>query len=66
MALTANYAIVLNYVAEYSLTRIPLTSVSVLSGLFIGAMIIYAFGSIVLFAIQNIAPVLWLDLRAQG
>ena len=32
----------------------------------IGAMPIYAFGSTVLFAIQNTAPVLCLDLKAQG
>jgi Na+/H+-translocating membrane pyrophosphatase len=31
----------------------------------IGAMLIYAFGSTVLFAIQNTAPVLCLDLKAQ-
>lgn len=66
LALTANYAIVLNYVAEYELTRIPLTSASILAGLFIGAMLIYAFGSTVLFAIQNTAPVLCHDLKAQG
>jgi len=65
MALAANFAIALNFIDEYNLSKVPLTNPSLLVGLFFGAMLIYSFGAIVLLAIQNVTPVLCLDMRAQ-
>jgi Na+/H+-translocating membrane pyrophosphatase len=65
MALAANFAITLNFIDEYGLSKVPLTDPSLFVGLFFGAMLIYSFGAVVLLAIQNVTPVLCLDMRAQ-
>jgi Na+/H+-translocating membrane pyrophosphatase len=65
MALAANFAITLNFVEEYGLTKVPLTNPGVYAGLLLGAMLIYSFGAVVLLAIQQVTPVLCYDMRAQ-
>lgn len=61
LAVLCNYALALDFVADYELVRLPLNNPSIVAGLFLGAMLIYAFGAMTLLAIQNVAPVLCLD-----
>lgn len=65
LAIVANYALALNFISDYELTRLPLSNPNIYSGLFLGAMLIYSFGSMMLLAIQNVTPVLCLDMKAQ-
>lgn len=63
--MTTNYALVLHFISTYSLDRIPLTNPSIYIGILIGSMIIYSFGAMMIFAIQNVTPVLCYDMKAQ-
>ena len=63
--MTTNYALVLNFISTYSLVRIPLTNPSIYIGIFIGSMIIYSFGSMIIFSIQKVTPILCYDMKAQ-
>ena len=65
MALTINYALTLNYINIYNLSHISLMNSSIFIGLFIGAMLIYSFGGVILLSIQNVSPILCYDVQAQ-
>lgn len=65
MALTTNYALILNYIALYELKHIPLINSGIFIGLILGAVFIYSLGSVILLSIQNITPLLCYEVRAQ-
>ena len=65
VCLTINYALILNYINVYDLVHIPLTNSGIYLGLLLGAMLIYAFGSIILLSIQSVTPILCFDAQAQ-
>ena len=65
VCLTINYALILNYINLLELIHIPLTNSGIYLGLIFGAMLIYSFGSVILLSIQNLTPILSLDIQAQ-
>jgi Na+/H+-translocating membrane pyrophosphatase len=65
LALTSNYALALNYLRYNDLTHIPLMDSGIIIGLILGALLIYSFGSVVLLCIQEVTPLLYLDIKAQ-
>lgn len=65
MALTINYALMLNYINIYELSHISLMNPGLYVGLFIGAMFIYSFGAVILLCIQNVSPILCYDAQTQ-